>query len=158
MFLRSKNRRCRKPFTLSFWAKGTNPPNGYFENEGKFWIWGNSVSGVGDTGHGFLVIQIGKNYLYIYTTKYFWKNIRNNSLVFECQILNNPAGEMEQSIYNRYCQNVQLEVGKNATEFEKRPIGEDLIMSKILLQMVFKWSYSNFELVMLRCIKRRSCI
>ena len=130
--------------TLSFWAKGTNPPNGYFDKIDRqdFGSGGGSVSSVVDTGHGvFRVTPNWQKFTFTFTPPSIsGKTLgTTHSGFYECQIF--------RQAYTIDIANVQLEVGKNATEFEKRPIGEELTLCQ---RYFYKWSssvaYSNFDI------------
>ena len=137
--------------TLSFWAKGTNPANGYFDilNRQDFGS-GGSVSSVVDTGHGnFRVTPNWQKFTFTFTPP----SISGKTLgtthtgFYECQIFRQPAGDNGTSAFTIDIANVQFERGRNATEFEKRPIGEEL---QSCMRYFYKWSssvaYSNFDI------------
>jgi len=121
--------------TLSFWAKGTNPPNGYFDKIDRqdFGTGGNSVSSVVDTGYGtFRVTPNWQKFTFTFTPPSIsGKTLgTTHSGFYECQIFRQPAADNGTGAYTIDIANVQLEVGKNATEFQKRPIGEEVALCR----------------------------
>ena len=133
--------------TLSFWAKGTNPPSGYFDKiDRQDFGSGGSVSSVVDTGYGsFKVSSHWQKFVFTFKPP----SIKGKTLgtthsgFYECQIFRQPAADNGTGAYTIDIANVQLEVGKNATEFDKRPIGQELALCQRYFYSIYRRGSSN---------------
>ena len=122
--------RVQGEYTLSFWAKGTNPPGGQYSiiNRQDFGS-GGSVSSVVDTGVGnFTVTSSWVKKTFTFTPP----SISGKTLgtthtgFYECQIFRQPAGDNGTSAYTIDIANVQFERGSVSTKYEQRTNAEEL--------------------------------
>jgi len=119
------------PVTVSFWAKGTNPPGyGYWAMQ----LWqrfgsGGSPSGNVQNNKELTVTSDWKKYTFTYElNSVAGKTLGTNNdhkldLIIRQHASDNNTGAWELNLAN-----VQVELGKNATEFEHRSYGEELAL------------------------------
>ena len=125
------------PVTVSFWAKGTNPPGyGYWAIQ----LWqrfgtGGSPSGSVQNNKELKVTSQWKKYTFTYELGSVsgktlgTNNDHNVDLIIRQHESDSNTGAWELNIAN-----VQVELGKNATDFEHRSIGEELALCQRYFQ------------------------
>ena len=119
------------PVTVSFWAKGTNPPGyGYWAMQ----LWQRFGTGGSPSAHvqnnkELTVTSNWKKYTFTYElASISGKTLGNNDdskldLIIRQHVSDNNTGAWELNIAN-----VQVELGRNATDFEHRSYGEELAL------------------------------
>jgi hypothetical protein len=118
------------PVTISFWAKGTNPGIGYWSMQ----LWqrfgsGGSPSGTVQNNKQLTVTSDWKKYSFTYElASISGKTLgtANNSNLN--LIIRQNESDSSTSAWELNIANVQVEFGKNATEFEHRSYGEELAL------------------------------
>jgi len=125
------------PVTVSFWAKGTNPPGyGYWAMQ----LWqrfgtGGSPSGAVRNDKELTVTSEWKKYTFTYELESVsgktlgTNNDHNVDLIIRQHENDNNTGAWELNLAN-----VQVEFGRNATEFEHRSYGEELALCQRYFQ------------------------
>jgi len=127
------------PVTVSFWAKGTNPPGyGYWAMQ----LWqrfgtGGSPSGNVQNNKELTVTSDWKKYTFTYELNSVAEktlgtnNDHNVDLIIRQHASDNNTGAWELNLAN-----VQVEFGRNATEFEHRSYGEELALCERYFQLL----------------------
>jgi hypothetical protein len=134
------------PVTISFWAKGTNPGIGYWSMQ----LWqrfgsGGSPSGTVQNNKQLTVTSDWKKYSFTYElASISGKTLgtANNSNLN--LIIRQNESDSSTSAWELNIANVQVEFGKNATEFEHRSYGEELALCQRYYWKTedFLWLYS----------------
>jgi len=119
------------PVTVSFWAKGTNPPGyGYWTMQ----LWqrfgtGGSPSGAVRNDKELTVTSEWKKYTFTYELESVsGKTLGTNNDHNVNLIIRQHENDNNTSAWELNLANVQVEFGRNATEFEHRSYGEELAL------------------------------
>ena len=119
------------PVTVSFWAKGTNPPGyGYWAMQ----LWqrfgtGGSPSGAVQNNKQLTVTANWKKYSFTYELdSVSGKTLGTDNNHNLDLIIRQHAGDGDTGAWELNLANVQVEFGRNATEFEHRSYGEELAL------------------------------
>ena len=119
------------PMTVSFWAKGTNPPGyGYWAMQ----LWqrfgtGGSPSANVENNKQLTVTANWKKYSFTYELdSVSGKTLGSDNNHHVDLIIRQHAGDGDTGAWELNLANVQVEFGRNATEFEHRSYGEELAL------------------------------
>ena len=119
------------PVTVSFWAKGTNPPGyGYWAMQ----LWqrfgtGGSPSGTVQNNKELKVTAEWKKYTFTYELATIsGKTLGNNNDHNVDLIIRQHASDSNTGAWELNIANVQVELGRNSTDFEHRSYGEELAL------------------------------
>jgi hypothetical protein len=127
------------PVTVSFWAKGTNPPGyGYWAMQ----LWqrfgtGGSPSGVVQNNKELTVTSEWKKYTFTYELESVsGKTLGDDNNHNVDLIIRQHADDDDTGAWELNLANVQVEFGRNATEFEHRSYGEELARCQRYYQII----------------------
>jgi len=119
------------PVTVSFWAKGTNPPGyGYWAMQ----LWqrfgtGGSPSATVENNKELTVTSEWKKYTFTYELESVsGKTLGDDNNHNVDLIIRQHADDDDTGAWELNLANVQVEFGRNATEFENRSYGEELAL------------------------------
>ena len=119
------------PVTVSFWAKGTNPPGyGYWAMQ----LWqrfgtGGSPSVTVQNNKELKVTSQWKKYTFTYElASMSGKTLGSDNNDHLNLIIRQDASDNNTGAWELNIANVQVELGRNATEFEHRSYGEELLL------------------------------
>ena len=119
------------PVTVSFWAKGTNPPGyGYWAMQ----LWqrfgtGGSPSATVENNKELTVTSEWKKYTFTYELESVsGKTLGDDNNHNVDLIIRQHADDDDTGAWELNLANVQVEFGRNATEFEHRSYGEELAL------------------------------
>ena len=119
------------PVTVSFWAKGTNPPGyGYWAMQ----LWqrfgtGGSPSATVQNDKQLTITPDWKKYSFTYElASMSGKTLGTSNNSYLNLIIRQHASDSNTGAWELNIANVQVEFGKNATDFEYRSYGEELAL------------------------------
>jgi len=127
--------------TFSFYARGTNPNGGELEIDSRQGFDGSATS---DTVIGsFVLTNVWQRFTFTFTPPSLsGKTIGSNS--YYRLFIRQPNADNSTNAWHIDITGVQIEVGKNATDFEHRPYGEELALCQRYYQ-VWKTSDPDFN-------------
>ena len=127
--LENPERLANKTFTISFWAKGTNPGGGKFQMyENMYHNNGGSIVSNSEVYTDVTVTSSWQKFTFT-KTEAAWNSscVLGNNNYYYWSIIQ-PSADNSTNAWTLDIANIQLELGSTATDFEQRSYGEELAL------------------------------
>jgi hypothetical protein len=130
-----------KKATLSFYAKGTNPAGGSFTMQPA---WYNTSSGGGDNAvaQSLTVTSSWVKYSFTFDIPAPANTTIDNSAYLSIPFIQ-PAGDTSTTAWELNLAGLQFELGSNASDFEHRSVGEELLLCQRYYEHLGLYSGNN---------------